>query len=451
MSILDDPRLQLAELEAEIRRVEALLAKLVQRRVPLKRKINRRYAHMLSLPIELCSEIFTACFPPSSNGPQTPLLLGSVCTAWRNLAWDMPWLWNNLHLYLTRPTPTHVDLLEQWLARSANLPLSIRLTIKLPDPDSDTHTTARLMAALARCSKRWHTIDFDVPLFFPDPALAPSKFPLLASAAIQVAHITSPLNLFLTAPNLHAISLHGFPRNSFNLLWTHITHLRLSPTTVQQCLELLAGAPHLTHCTFEDITRSDVMNPTPVHAPRLQSLAIISFTHTPVSELLDTLVLPCALDLAFHVTGNTFPYWSFAALIARSGCRPRRLALTAVRISEWQLWECLQAVPSLLALRLAHIDRLTNETLRALNPTAAHPLLPVLHEFHYTGPLVPDLPTLTNTLCARWTGTAPLQKFTFTTSASAPGPTGDVHQARIRALVEDGMDVSIVTREGAWI
>ncbi|KAG5641629.1 hypothetical protein DXG03_004565 [Asterophora parasitica] len=474
--VVDDPRLQLLELESEIARVEALLAKLVQKRVPLKRKINRRFASMLSLPVELCSEIFSTCFPPTweTEGASSPLLLGQVCTAWRNLAWSMPWLWNTVFLSSTRPTSAHAQLLEEWIARSANLPLSIHLKLKIDNAAVSMRNVTHIMDTVARCSKRWRTINFDVPFFFPaDPYvsnLIPTKFPMLMSATIRVNHISSPVNVFLAAPQLQDVQLLGFPRNSFDLLWDHITRLRLNPTTVQQCLELLGAAQNLTHCIFEDITRSDVVNPTPIHAPNLQSLEIISFTQTPISELLDALRIPNVLDLSFHVTGNTFPHWSFISLVVRSSCILKRLSLNAVRITEWQLWECLQAVPYLLSLRLINLERISNDTIRALNPQnhtmlgLQQYLLPMLRELIYVGKLEVDFLAMANTLYSRWMcvgsdgmGSADkvmqLQSFKFTTSAPAAPFGGDdmLQLAHMQQLVKEGMNISLTTCEGTWI
>ncbi|GLB42872.1 hypothetical protein LshimejAT787_1203210 [Lyophyllum shimeji] len=473
---LDDPRMQLVELESEILRVEALLVKLVQRRIPLKRKINRRYSPMLSLPVELCSEIFTTCFPPNAamEGTESPLLLGWVCTAWRNLAWSLPWLWNNVYLSTARPTSVHVELLEEWIARSADLPLSIHLKIKPASADVNMRDVTHLMDVVARCSKRWRSINFDVPFFFPaDPCLSnliPSHFPLLTSATIQVERVSSLLIMFRAAPQLQEVQLLGFPRNSFDLPWNHITRLRLNPTTVQQCLEVLATALNLTHCTFENITRSDVVNPVSILAPSLKRLEIINFTRTPISELLDTLRVPEAVDLSLHVTGNTFPHWSFISLMRRSGCALQRVSLNAVRISEWQLWECLQAVPSLLSLHLINIDRVSNDTIRALNPQnhfmlgSQRYILPRLQEFVYTGALEVNFLAMANMLYSRWMGVgrdgkiggvdrvAQLLSFRFTTSAAAAfGAEEKVQLGHMQQLVKEGMKIELVSREGAWI
>lgn len=465
----EDPREQLQELESEILRVQALLAKLVQKRAPLKRNINRHYSPMLSLPVELCSEIFTTCFPPAREawGSGTPLALGQVCTAWRNLAWSMPWLWNTVFLNSTAPSSTHVELLEQWVARAGHLPLSISFKLRAGDVDGLQHLSD-LMDVVARYSKRWRAIDFDVPIFYPqdaDPSLAlckvrPTSLPLLTSASVKVDYISSTLDMFLAAPQLSTVRLRDFPRNSVALPHHQITRLHLSPTTVQQCLETLGALPNLTHCTFEDITRSDVVNPSPVTAPRLETLHVISFTHTPLSELLDALLLPAARDLAFHVTGNTFPHWSFIACIARSACTLERLALTAVRISEWQLWDCLHAVPSLRALALRDLARVTFDTVRALNPAhharllgpAAAPLLPHLREFAYSGAAPLNVCGVANTLFARCgEERTRMDVFEYATSAPAAFGADTEELERIQRLVREGIRVSLVTVDGKWI
>ncbi|KAG6885806.1 hypothetical protein C0993_009566 [Termitomyces sp. T159_Od127] len=462
--LLDDPRFQLVELEAEICRVEALLSKLAHRRVPLKRKINRRFSPMLSLPVELCSEIFTSFCAPA--GSDSPLLLGQVCSAWRNLAWSMPWLWTNIHLCSTCPRDVHVQLLEEWIARSAKLPLSIHLKVQLGSPDVNMRDVTHIMDAVARCSQRWRTVNFDVPFFYPADSymshLGPSNFPMLTSATIEVKHFYTPLDMFVGAPSLQNVHLVGFPRNSFELSWHNITSLRLNPTTIQQCIEVLNLAQNLTNCVFENITRSDVLDPTPVVAPNLQSLEIISFTHTPISELLDTLFLPSALDLSFHITGNAFPQWSFISLIVRSNCTLRRLTLNAVRISDWQLWDCLREVPSLLELHIIDLTRITKDTIRALNPLKqpmlgpqhTAPLLPLLREFTYIGAIELDFYVIANTAHARWAGTGvmKMEKMRLETSAPAVfGPEEMAHLARLRALAEQGMGIELITRDGAWI
>ncbi|KAG6889279.1 hypothetical protein C0992_005755 [Termitomyces sp. T32_za158] len=461
---LDDPRSQLVELEAEICRVEALLSKLIHRRVPIKRNINRRCSLMLSLPVELCSDIFTlSC---SSTGSDSPLLLGQVCSAWRKLAWSMPWLWTNIHLCSTRPREVHVQLLEEWIARSEKLPLSIHLKIRLGSPDVNMRDVTHIMDAVARCSRRWCTVNFDVPFFYPTDSymsnLGPTNFPMLTSATIEVKHFYTPLDMFVGAPSLQSVHLVGFPRNSFELSWHNITSLRLNPTTIQQCLEVLNVAQNLVSCVFENITRSDVLDPTPVVAPNLQYLEIISFAHTPISELLDTLFLPSAIDLSFHTTGNTFPHWSFISLVVRSNCTLRHLTLNAVRLTEWQLWDCLCEVPSLVVLQIIDLQRITKDTIRVLNPLNQSmlgpqhtaPLLPFLKEFTYIGAIELDFCIVANTAHARWTGSGvmKLEKMKLETSAPAVfGPEEMAHLARLRALSEEGMGIELTTRDGAWI
>ncbi|KNZ82373.1 hypothetical protein J132_00188 [Termitomyces sp. J132] len=190
------------------------------------------------------------------------------------------------------------------------------------------------MDAVTRCSQRWRTVNFDVPFFCSAESymsiLGPTNFPMLSFVAIKVEHVYTPLDMVIGAPLLQNVHLVGFPRKSFELSWTNIARLRLNPTTIQQRLGVLSIAQSLTYCIFENIMRPDVLDPTPVIAPNLQYLEIISFTHTPISELLDTLLVPSTLDLSLHVIGDTFPHWSFISLIIRSSCTLRRL----VRILE---------------------------------------------------------------------------------------------------------------------
>ena len=101
-----DPRQQLADLESEIKCVEVLPRQLEQRRIPLKREINRCYTPILQFPPEITCEIFIRYLAAHSSWHGTrakflsPLLLGKVCHSWRQLAWSTPVLWSSIRLNL---------------------------------------------------------------------------------------------------------------------------------------------------------------------------------------------------------------------------------------------------------------------------------------------------------------------------------------------------------------
>ncbi|KAJ6489180.1 hypothetical protein C8R47DRAFT_477262 [Mycena vitilis] len=80
---------------------------------------------MARLPLELSSEIFLQCLPlePNFRKPDaatSPMLLMNVCNAWTAIALSTPALWAGIH-----PKHPNVDLLDVWLQRAENHPLSI--------------------------------------------------------------------------------------------------------------------------------------------------------------------------------------------------------------------------------------------------------------------------------------------------------------------------------------
>jgi F-box-like len=393
---VDDPRRQLEDLEAEITHVEKLLAQLVRQRVPLKRKINARFSPVLQLPVEITSEIFMTCFPPNAWelwGSKTPLDLGKVCSTWRDIAWSMPWLWNTVSLSVPHLSPTHTEMLDEWLFRSGQLPLSIRLKVKFGFDSkacsAGVYPSPMLCAmdAIARFSTRLRNVDLCIP-------------DLLCDRLSSIFH---------AAPLLHDIKLKGFYPKTVALPVSQLTRLRLNPTTFEECLEVLASSPQLIYCTFEEILCSDVRNPSPILAPSLESLEVISSTHIALSELLDNLLIPAARELAFHVTGNIFPDWSFISLIARSSCTLHRLSLSGIRTSERVLWGCLEVIPSLVHLNISNVECVTNNTIAVLDPTenircrGCVPVLPNLKSLKYSGDLSQlDLGDIADMLEARW-------------------------------------------------
>ena len=125
-----DPWRQLTLLDVEIEG----LHQLEQDRVSLKRKINSS-SPILQLPSEISSEIFSAYLGGQSlqDDPESelesPLFLGRICSAWRELAWSIPSLWCSVDLNFEQRkiNPLVVD---QWLIRSHTLPLSIRILVR---------------------------------------------------------------------------------------------------------------------------------------------------------------------------------------------------------------------------------------------------------------------------------------------------------------------------------
>lgn len=97
------------------------------------------------LPLEIIVEIFKHCIFPiaikdkKTASTITPLFIGSICSSWRRIAWSTPSLWSTFSLGFRSDdslSNTKIELLEQWLSRTRNLPLSITLFL-LRDADED--------------------------------------------------------------------------------------------------------------------------------------------------------------------------------------------------------------------------------------------------------------------------------------------------------------------------
>ena len=130
-----DPMDELAELDA-------LSERLRLKRYDLKRKINRLYSPIIrKLPLDVMSTIFEFCLPGFTDHqllPYTeedlsiPLSLGAICSYWRDIAWSTPSLWSSLVIRVPSKHKSHITtgIAQEWLARSGQLPLSIRIYSK---------------------------------------------------------------------------------------------------------------------------------------------------------------------------------------------------------------------------------------------------------------------------------------------------------------------------------
>lgn len=90
--------------DTEIARVEALLNELLIKRALLKKKINRHLSPLIRIPSDITSEIFKVLLKHEGeteggepwrqweyDSSLSPLFLGTICSAWRELAWSLPW------------------------------------------------------------------------------------------------------------------------------------------------------------------------------------------------------------------------------------------------------------------------------------------------------------------------------------------------------------------------
>ncbi|KAJ7274148.1 hypothetical protein C8J57DRAFT_1062663, partial [Mycena rebaudengoi] len=119
-------RLRVAELTT-------LIDKLVAERSNLQAELDSIVYPVLTIPLEVTSNIFEQSIPEDSPHPSpenAPLLLTQICRQWRATALATPSLWQYIRLelppwYYVGQNEGGERLLQMWLENSAKLPLSI--------------------------------------------------------------------------------------------------------------------------------------------------------------------------------------------------------------------------------------------------------------------------------------------------------------------------------------
>ncbi|KAJ7225049.1 hypothetical protein C8J57DRAFT_1019498, partial [Mycena rebaudengoi] len=93
---------QISELDA--RGLETSLPAAHRKRENLQSQHHGFKYPILTLPVEITSEIFSAYLPvypecPPMSGLFSPTLLGQICRKWRDIAFDTPSLWRAIKLH----------------------------------------------------------------------------------------------------------------------------------------------------------------------------------------------------------------------------------------------------------------------------------------------------------------------------------------------------------------
>ncbi|CAK5278692.1 unnamed protein product [Mycena citricolor] len=188
---LKDPLDRLSSLDREIAHVAATLSHLQSERHVLQQFVAAHQAltHPIRrIPLEILLDIFAACLPthrnPVMSTADAPLLLGRVCSSWRQISTTTPTLWSRLHIVepglpcqsLEAASVDHgtandaesarsefearmrlrVDAVKLWLRRSGEAPLSLSL---LCNTDLRSDGESAILEVLLAVRHRWERIE----------------------------------------------------------------------------------------------------------------------------------------------------------------------------------------------------------------------------------------------------------------------------------------------------
>ncbi|KAF7330809.1 F-box domain-containing protein [Mycena venus] len=332
------------------------------------------------LPFDIIEGIFAACLPTHRNcvmsAQEAPVILGRICSSWRNISLSTPRLWSRLHIVepvipqLPVPlSPSNRRLLDAktahrlrrlevtsaWLGRSGECPLSISLESndphgRLPLVNSDSPPEPDLfLSALIPFAHRWQKIRF---------AVQPSALQTLSSLTakdvpllqhLQIYYSYNPINTewslsqlaVLRSPSLAEFSLWGSFANSLDLplRWNELTELSLFPPwgarhrhTCQVVMDILSACPKLRTCgMLVHHSPEEPLSGSVVECPFLHTLDLQCLDGTPAhtsGRLLNQLSLPNLQE--FKLRGQQVPQSASNAdsLVSSLAASPRLESIT---------------------------------------------------------------------------------------------------------------------------
>ncbi|KAJ7473352.1 hypothetical protein FB451DRAFT_1249075 [Mycena latifolia] len=376
-ALLVEPTHQLERLDAEMATMQMALDKLAEERDRLATYVAEHKAlisPVRRLPLDIIQEIFIACMPTHRNCVMTareaPVLLGRICSAWRNISLSTPRLWASLHV--VEPSPpfnvnSSVDALfetkwaqrletaKAWLERSGRCPLSISFEGGLdytnnmtPSPPIGHQHTALFLAALIPFAPRWQHISVTVttPALETLAPLTRTDVPILQSIALSQHqdHSFHQINWthfgILGADRVSSFSMFGtnFHVQELPLRWDLLTSLSLlGPTRVvmfggpnpsitsETALQTIARCPGLRSCSLRLV--DELATDTPVQHHIVEHPFIKSFelccvgtaTGDTFSHLLGNLSLPQLQSFTLRIYSPMVEYIYVPEAISRLG------------------------------------------------------------------------------------------------------------------------------------
>ncbi|KAJ7336242.1 hypothetical protein DFH08DRAFT_284751, partial [Mycena albidolilacea] len=310
---------------------------------PLPHVSSGSNSPILLLPVEITAKIFTTCLPTLSSKSRpipwpspraAPLLLAQICRQWRDLSLGMPTLWTSICFV----APSR-QLLELWLSRAGNLPLTILLVT------SDESRARMFMEAVIPYCSRWKEARLTLPLSAV-LQLNMMPFPLLEQLTVFTVgnNIWAADDLFIIrdAPLLRFADISIFPQ--VDLPFEQLNTLRVGKSGVPQTIAILQRCPDLLDlaCAYAGVGDQSTTY-LPVELRSLRSLTAVD------KRILPFLTVPRLerLDIAGNIRAG-----DLQSLISRSSCDLRVLCVQICRTPAPHLEPLLRVATSVVHLQL---------------------------------------------------------------------------------------------------
>lgn len=422
----------LSQVHADLSRIDDIAGmqittdELLHRRQALQKFIddhNPLLSTVRRLPPEILSHVFVQFLPEDWREEltfctQTRMVLGQICSFWRQIALSTPRLWAVIGLSLATKDDdgSGAEMANTWLLRSGRCPLSLRIEFsqKSDARNVNTHLT---MDAIIPFSSRWRDARFIItPTMLNRLAVVRNTISCLRSLAIDstltfdVTYLVE--NTFECAPELRCVEFGQTSSYwcSLRMPWAQLTKYCAKGLNLRESFMMLAQMPHLIECNIVIRYPQSLHSWFHVHLARLQAFTVDSYVA--MGGFFDHLSLPALREFSYvdHQFSGIYgwPAAQFTGFLSRSSCQLYTLRLLA-KLTDADLIQCLQCTPSLIKLRLQLQGSrcITTATLSCLTNRGPESgcitcLVPKLQDFVFDHYSTLDASAFTDMIQSRW-------------------------------------------------
>ncbi|KAJ7436064.1 hypothetical protein B0H11DRAFT_2256568 [Mycena galericulata] len=401
------PRMRLAQIEANIAALEVQLDRLRTEKQEILSSLNAY--PILTIPIEITIAIFLSYLdasPHVTGGRTSPMLLASVCRAWRAISLGTGELWARMHFerdsFARMREP--MKLLDFHLTHAGKCLLDLR--IELPEL---TQLRDAAWAALRPYSGQLRSLALLLERSsFLDGI--PESLPSLRKLDIRIRlwHKNPvPVVAFADAPQLREAHILDLGKDLISLPWRQLTALTLEEHNFDNCLYILEETPHLQQLHLDPAmwAREYAKPVGSFPTCTLPHLHTLSLSRDPHGWLIHHLMLPRLKHFEVCMVSPE-GIDAIDALVRRSDCEVHTFRISFIQPAD--LRACLAVLPTVRALTLLHLNLSADELKQFFSHlsgrvTGSPWLLPALTSLTLDGGFFPvDVNELAAMLVARW-------------------------------------------------
>ncbi|PFH47557.1 hypothetical protein AMATHDRAFT_42848 [Amanita thiersii Skay4041] len=325
---------------------------------------------------------------------EDPLLISSVCRAWRRFLFLRPTLWSKFNITIKKHP--HLRLFRLYIDRSAQCPLSLSIVVMTMDHNI-ADNAAELLAWIAHRVKSLAFHMSPVALYYFERKKL--TFPLLGSFDIDYVSYPNYPELFTSSPSLSKLTLTSLltPVQHLPVIWSQITHLALY--TGDNKISLLAPVLNLVSKSLVSLACVFKLQPAgsspalaiPIEFPSLEYL------HTNYPFVLD--IVACPRLSSLYISTHDFRHtgWlstSLSSFLMRSGTG-NTLTSFGIECAFLTATHVMPILKFLTAVETLRLEMVQSQTVALLSTPIFLPQLTTLH----VSPVLPDVKFMSTLAC----------------------------------------------------